>query len=162
MNLTHKIEQAFSYRQKPNKLIDSREKLVTPEQMEALWFSDRDWREITWENWEDHRDAIYAFTPEAFAYYLPSILTLSSQCPHQWFWPADALLKILDRSPVVDYWDTFITTRLLGLRVEEYEVLKDWLLVLSEHSNSASENTLDRAFDTICLLQKESTTRDEV
>jgi len=152
MKLTQKIEQAFSHRQKPNQLIESRESLITPEQMEALWFNERDWHEITWGNWEEHRDAIYAFTPEAFAYYLPSILTLSSQRPHQWFWPADALLIILDRSPVVDYWDTFITTRLLGLRLEEYEALKDWLLALSEYS-SVSEDTLDRAFDTVCLLE---------
>lgn len=155
MSLHQRIEQAFGERSKPNRLIELRDP-VTPEQEDALWFSGRDWSGITWGDWEDHRDALYAFTPEAFAYYLPSILRLSSQFPDRWFWPTDTLLRILDRSPVVEYWDAFIVTRLVGLQTAEYEALKEWLLWLAEHQASGSEDALGRAFDTVDLLQKET------
>lgn len=156
MSLCQQIEQAFGYRSKPNRLVEPKIP-VTPEQKDALWFDGRDWREITRKDWGNHRDALYAFTPEAFAYYLPSILCLSSQSPSQWFSPTDTLLQILDRSPVVEYWDAFIVTRLVGLKAMEYEALKSWLMWLAEHQDSNSEDALGRAFDTVDLLQKETT-----
>lgn len=155
VTLLRQIEQAFGDRKKPSKLVEERVP-VTPEQKDALWFGGRDWRDVTWSDWESHRDAVYAFTPEAFAYYLPSILTLSSVHPDQWFAPADGLLQVLDRSPVAEYWDAFITTQLVGLRTAEYEVLKSWLLSLSGHKGSDAEDTLGRALDTVDLLQKET------
>jgi hypothetical protein len=155
MNLQQRIKQAFADRAKPTRLIDAQEP-VTPDQKDSLWFSGREWQDVTWDDWESHRDALYAFTPEAFAYYLPSILCLSSQSPEKWFWPADSLLQVLDRSPVVEYWDSFILTRLVGLKTPEYEVLKEWLLVLSEQQGINSEDTLGRAFDTVNLLQNET------
>lgn len=155
MTLLRQIEQAFGDRPKPSKLVEERVP-VTPEQMDALWFGGRDWRDITWRDWESHRDAVYAFTAEAFAYYLPSILALSCSRPDQWFAPADGLLQVLDRSPVVGYWDAFITTRLVGLRTAEYEVLKEWLLSLSGRKGPDAEDTLGRALDTVDLLQKET------
>jgi hypothetical protein len=154
MILLENIRKAFSDRHKPDSLIKPKGKLLTYEQNEALSFDDREWYEITWEDWENNSDAFYAFTPEAFAYYLPSILSLSTKYPNRWFRPADDLIKILDRSPVIEYWDEFLSTRLLGLQSPEYEVLKEWLLFLSEHENCYdSGNTLDRAFDTVNLLQ---------
>lgn len=155
MNFRKKIEQAFKHRPKPVNVIDISRPLTT-EYEDALWFTDREWKEITWENWELYRDAIYAFTSEAFAYYLPSILLLSAEKPTEWFWPADALLQMLDRSPTVAYWDDFLISRLMGLRIAEYEVISEWLMYLSEHKGFATPETLARAFDTITLLQKET------
>jgi hypothetical protein len=155
MNLPQQIEHAFGNRAKPTELIEEQDS-VTPEQKDSLWFSGRDWRDITANDWEEHRDAIYAFTPKAFAYYLPSILVVSSQRPDQWFAPADSLLQMLDRSPVVEYWDSFITTRLIGLQAEEYEALKEWLLSLSGHKGHDAEDALSRALETVDLLQKET------
>jgi hypothetical protein len=155
MNLDQQIDQAFGHRAKP-KVVLTPNYPVASDAEDALWFSGRDWREITWEDWERHRDALYAFTPEAFGYYLPSILSLSSQRPDKWFWPADALLQVLDRSPIVEYWDAFLTTRLLGLQSAEYEALKGWLLSLSGQKDSGSEDALGRAFETVDLLQRET------
>lgn len=155
MTLLQQIERAFGDRQKPRNLVEERVP-VTAEQRDALWFSGRDWRAITWSDWESHSEAIYAFTPEAFAYYLPSILTLSLGHPDQWFPPADGLLRVLDRSPVVEYWDAFITTRLVGLRASEYEALKEWLVSLSGHKDAEAEEMLSRALETVDLLQKET------
>jgi hypothetical protein len=155
MIFDQKIEQAFHHRRRPNALVDDKQPL-TSEQRSAIWFSGRNWRDISWEEWEEHRDAFYAFSSEAFAYYLPSFLVLSFKRPGQWFWPADALLQVLDRSPIIEHWDAFLTTRLVGLQAEEYEVLKEWIISLPENTGSAYGKSLDRALETVDLLQGET------
>jgi hypothetical protein len=150
-----KIQQAFGDRCIPNQVTDGNMPL-TCEQTEAMFFRGRDWRDITWEEWESHCDAFYAFTPEAFQYYLPSIVSLAAKHPGRWFWPADALVHVLDRSPVVEYWDRFLTSRLLGLKPSEYEVLQEWILGLSGTPLIDSDETAGRAFDTLDLLKKET------
>lgn len=151
---TEAIESAFFWRSCPPKLI-SVKKVVTTEQQDAQWFTGLDWRTITRSDWEQHRDAIYAFTPEAFAYFLPSILALTSATPGEWLYVADVLLSILDRSPMIEYWDDFLLTRLLGLRDAEYAVMAQWLLDLSEFERTWP-HSIGRAFDTVELLRQET------
>lgn len=155
MNLINQIEHAFGHRLKPSNVVDARNPVGSDER-DALWFAGRSWQEVTWESWEDHSGALYAFTPEAFAYYLPSILSLSSLHPEKWLGPADTLLRVLDRSPLVEHWDSFIATRLVGLQTAEYEALKEWLLSLSGHKDSEAEDALGRALETVDLLLKET------
>lgn len=155
MSLLHRISHVFSARTIPNIVVEKTH-AVTTEQNDLNWFVNRDWKSITWDDWEKHRDAIYAFSPEAFSYYLPSILSLSITRPGIWFFPADALLGLLDRSPTVEYWDTFLTTRLVGLQMDEYEILKEWLLLICEYRSSEYSESISRAFDTVNLLQKET------
>jgi hypothetical protein len=121
---------------------------------DAQWFAGRDWSELDWDEWIAHSSAFYTFTPQAFAYYLPSIMLLSASRPNDWFAPADSLLQILDRSPAVENWDAFLTTRLVGLKCDEYEAIKAWLLHLS--AGSAYLDHLDRSFDTVDLLEHET------
>jgi hypothetical protein len=155
MNLNQKIKCAFEHRLKPDFLVNT-QGYPGSDESDALWFSGRDWTEITYADWESHSGALYAFTGEAFAYYLPSILSLSSSQPRKWLSPADTLLRMLDRSPVIEYLDSFITTRLIGLETAEYEVLKEWLLSLSGHINDDAEDALCRGLETVDLLQKET------
>ncbi|MEZ5826815.1 MAG: hypothetical protein R3C97_19490 [Geminicoccaceae bacterium] len=129
---------------------------VTAEERDALWFGNKAWDEITWDDWERHPDAIYTFTPEAFVYDLPSVLCLSAENPDRWFWPADSLVKLLDRSPVPEFWDEFLLTRMLGLNTDQYEILKKWLLLLAEHGEQDFGDSIGRAFDTVVLLQSKS------
>lgn len=155
MSVCRKIEAAFAGRPKPKRLIEPKYP-ITPEQRDALWFDGRGWQEISWDDWESHHDAFYAFTPDAFLFYLPSLLCLSSKNPERWFWPVDALLQILDRSPVVEHWDAFVLARFVGLRPAEYEALKAWLLLLADHEANVSGEALGRAFDTVALMQAET------
>ena len=155
MTFHHKIKQAFAERSIPTMLVEIKTP-VTPEQNDALWFKGQNWEEITWEDWDIHRDAFYAFTPEAFAYYLPSIICISIEFPQKWFLPVDSLLHILDRSPVVEYWDNFIVTRLIGLKQKEYEMLKEWILLLSENPPAGLDVDFGRVFDTVDLLESET------
>lgn len=153
MSLENKIVSAFAHRRMPVKLIEERGP-PTSEQADALCFAQRAWPDVTWEDWVNHSGAVYAFTPEAFSYYLPGVLILSMQRRDEWFPPADSLLHMLDRSPVVEYWDFFLTTRLVGLHAAEYEVLKEWLLQLSD--DSVYGDSVNRSFDTVDLLHRET------
>lgn len=154
------IENAFSSRAMPSEVVKF-SKDITSETNDANWFKNKDWHDITWDDWEAHRYAFFSFTPQAFLYYLPSILRLSSERPDSLFLPAEALLQVLDRSPVVEYWDEFILNRLYGLDFKEYEAIAKWIEVLSDSCVVASEDTLGRAFDTIALLQKSSMSNRE-
>jgi hypothetical protein len=156
VTLREKIVETFGYRPKPDEVVASCE-TATSDQRDALSLGERAWQELTWDDWTEHSGAFYAFLPDAFRYYLPSILTLSIERPDQWFFPADALIQILDRSPTVAYWEEFLTDRLLGLRICEYEALSDWLLLLAaEYEAIAPHETVGRAFDTVALLQQAS------
>jgi hypothetical protein len=155
LSFREKVENAFVIRKQATRLICECG-TVTPEQQDALWFDRRDWRDVTWAEWQAHRDAFYAFTPETFIYYLPSILLLSLHNTNRGLLPADALLQLLDRSPTIEYWDEFLVSRLLGLQTPEYEVLIDWAIALAETGTIESGDSLGRAFDTIYLLRQQS------
>ena len=130
---------------------------------EALWFSGRDWHEITWPDWRDHSSAILFFDPEAFAYYLPSVLMLSAQNPSEWLEAAESLITELDLSPNPEGWTEGLVRRFLGLNPFELDVLKEWLLQICEYAPyrqweiaaSGPGDTFGRAFDVLDLLKKE-------
>nr|WP_297384919.1 hypothetical protein [uncultured Roseateles sp.] len=154
MNMQQQIDEAFAHRAQPTRLIESGTS-TTPEQSDALWFG-RDWRSITRRDWELHPDALFAFTPEALAYYLPSVLATTLDSEGQWLQVADSLIGALDRSPRVEFWDAFLSKRLVGLKPAEYEVLQAWLLSLSGLNDAWEEDTLTRAYETVELLKQET------
>jgi hypothetical protein len=100
VKLSERIERVFSTRLKlaQVRLADEVIQLDDDEE-DALWFSGRDWHEITWQNWQEHSDAIFFFDPEPFVYYLPSILLLSAQNPNESLNAGDSLIGELDRTP---------------------------------------------------------------
>jgi hypothetical protein len=155
MSIQSDIESAFAHRKRPTKLIELQSP-TTPEQNDAMWFKNRDWREIDWKDWEAHSDAIFAFVPEAFIYYLPSILTATLNAPNKQLLVADFLIGTLDRSPEPYHWDKFITDRFIGLEAAEYQALKDWILDLSGQSTVYSEDSLTRSFETTELFARET------
>ena len=164
MNLDEKIERGFGDRPKPAQVRLGDEVLQLDSDVEeALWFSGRDWHELTWRDWQEHSNAIFFFDPEAFAYYLPSVLLLSAENPTESLTAADSLIGQLDRSPSVEGWHESFVSRFLALRSEELDALKEWLLQVCEYvpykrwgiAASGPGDTFGRAYDTVDLLQKE-------
>ena len=161
MKLPETIEQVFSSRAKPDhvRLADGVLQLDF-EVEEALWFSGRDWHEITWQDWRQHSSAIYFFDAEAFAYYLPSLLLLSAQNRNEWLEPAQSLITALDQSPNAEAWTDSFVSRFLELNLAELDMLKQWLLEVCEYvpyrrsgiAASGPGDTFGRAFDTLDLL----------
>jgi hypothetical protein len=164
MTLQEKIECAFAGRRLPAELVEPEAYLQFDSDVEeALWFAGRDWHELSWKDWLEHSSATLFFSREAFAYYLPSLLLLSAQNVSEWSYAVDSLIGELDRSPSVDGWNEHFTRRFLGLRSEELDVVKEWLLCLCESpcyrgygvSASGPGERFARAFETVDLIQKE-------
>jgi hypothetical protein len=155
MNLKSEIAEAFTHRRAPQELIERRG-ILTPEQSEALWFQNRDWKDLNWQDWEAHSDAIYTLVPTAFANYLPSILCCSLDVQDHLLLAGRIILGVLDRSPKVEFWDHFMVQRFVGLAAKEYEVLKLWLVRLSGQIPGIDEDSLTRAYETVEILETET------
>jgi hypothetical protein len=162
--LSEKIERVFSTRPTPAHVRLADEVIQLDDDVEdALWFSGRDWHELTWQNWQEHSAAIFFFDPEAFAYYIPSILLLSAQNPNESLNAADSLIGELDRTPDPEEWSEAFVSRFLELNLAELDMLKEWLLEVCEYvpyrrsgiAASGPGDTFGRAFDTLDLLRKE-------
>jgi hypothetical protein len=164
MSLRERIEEVFAHRAKPTEVVV----VTSPYEMDsdlrqALWFADHDWRDIAWEDWQEHSNAIFFLAPEAFAYYLPSLLLLSAENPRESLTAADSLINQLDRSPDMEGWTEGFSSRFLGMNLAELDVLKEWLLQVCEYAPyrgwgiaaSGPGDTFGRAYDTVDLLQKE-------
>lgn len=154
LRLVRQIERAFAHREKPEVLIDR--SIPVADDEDALWFAGRDWREITPQDWKDHYDAFFRFAPDAFRYYLQSILCLVATNPDENLLAADALINCLDRTPNPEWWDEFVLTRLSGLQIDEYDAIGGWIAMLSGNSKVYTEDSLTRAYQTIWLLQAEA------
>lgn len=164
MNLAEKIAATFAARQMPLDLVQAAYRVHPDSDVEdALWFYGRDWHKLTWQDWQQHSSAIHFFVPDAFAYYLPSVLLLSSQNPGEGLMAADSVINELDQSPVVDRRTEDLASRCLGLSPAELDVLKEWLLQICEYvpykglgfAGSGPGDKFGRAFDTVDILQRE-------
>ncbi|GLH80853.1 hypothetical protein SSBR45G_57620 [Bradyrhizobium sp. SSBR45G] len=154
LRLVRQIECAFAHREKPEVLINRPVPVADDE--DALWFAGRDWREITPRDWRDHSDAFFRFTPDAFRYYLQSILCLVAKNPDETLLVADALIDCLDRTPNPEWWDQFLLDRLCGLQMDEYDAISAWIAMLSESSKLYDGDSLLRAYQTIHLMHADA------
>lgn len=161
--LVNKIERAFDWRKMPASAIDRVSILQFDSDVDdADWFSEKNWHDVTLGDWKNHSSAYTFMSNEAAAYYLPSLLILSASHPEEWISSLDSLIMNLDCTPDWGVKDDRIRERYLGWRIEEYEVLQDWLLFMSEHGPDLAHGTagpgdrFGRAFELIELLKQET------
>lgn len=153
MTIEKKIEAAFSHRNVPDVCVTLGETL-TPEIGDALQFQHRRWTDISWRDWDSYPDAFFSLNPNAFQYYLPSLLVGVLQHEHQNFVALHSLVGVLDRSPEPAFWDTFLTSRFLGLYVCEIEVIQEWFVILAERVTFFSDETILRCIETLELIRQ--------
>lgn len=154
MNLVSQISTAFSARVSPATVIPPSHP-TTHEYIEALHFQGRDWREITCDEWASYSDAIYAFSPSAFCYFLPGMLSSQVREQRADLLITSALLNMLDRSPNMDTWDDFFVERWPLLTTEECRAVQQWILWLANQSIGFDDDTLMRSYETLEILATE-------
>lgn len=163
MTFRQKVERAFAHRSLPTEVVAPESYLQFDSDVEdALWFTGRDWRDLTWDNWRDRYDAIFHISPAALPYYLQSILCLTAENPSDNLLAADAIIHTLDRSPTTEGWDEFFRRRFTLLTSKELDCLEEWLLTLCDSpayrsygiASGGPGDTFGRAIDTITLLKK--------
>lgn len=166
LKLIERIGKAFAHRPMPAEVVKMDGRFQIDSDIEdALWFAGRDWRDLNAENWRCHYSGLSYFSPEAFAYYVQSLLILTIQNPkHYPDLAVDSLVWELDSSPGIENLSPLATRRYYGFSDEEFEAIKEWLLWASENVSdvfsgaavSGPGDGFGRAFDSIHLLQKVS------
>ncbi len=147
-----KIEAAFVHRAPPTVMSDSKQ-LADFEYEEVMSFGGMRWQDVTFEQVERNSDAVFWFSPEAFCYYVPGILSASLK-ENRWDANAyDSIIGMLDRSPEPDYWDDFFHPRWTRLTVPEVDAVDAWIHWLELVQPDAFHgNSYERAHDTLALL----------
>ena len=168
MGLAEVIEKAFAGREMPAKVTDSDcSDPIDSDVADVLWFSGRNWREITWNDWKKHDTALSFFTQDALAYLLPSVLLLSLQRPGEYLPAAGYLIRTFGSrywAPSPEYWKDYFRIRFVGLRTEEYEAVKEWLLFVKNletyrkyrNIKPGAGDIFERALETVSLAQRET------
>lgn len=93
--------------------------------------------------------AIYGFSPNAFAYFLPRFLVASIVEDNAGLVTNTSIIGMLDRGGE-KYWDDYFRERWTILSQEECASVQDWVLWLSDAEPAEfNELELTRAFDTL-------------
>ncbi len=146
------IARAFTDRALPTTMTDSKQ-LSDAEYEEAMSFDGLRWQEVTFERIERNSDAVFWFSPEAFRYYLPGLLSAGLKENR---WDAncyDALIGMLDRSAKPDYWDDFFLPRWPLLTAAELSAVAGWVGWLeSAQPDAFHDNSYARVRETLALL----------
>lgn len=155
------VQSAFSDRAPPKKITDSKQ-LSDSEYAEVMSFEELKWREVSVALIEQAPDAVFWFSPEAFCYYLPGVLTAGLRAGRSDLLYFDSLIGCLDRNPEPDYWDDFFFPRFTLLSPEEITAVSAWAhwMELVE-PDGYHELTYQRVKGTLELLRQRATTGDE-
>jgi len=146
-----KIASAFGHRPRP--IVVTNVDVCSSLRDDALHFEGKNWESVSANDWMRYGDAFFGFSPEAFVYYLPSILGLSLERSKELFAAADALITALDTSADPDIWPEWFSQRFGLLTADELEVLMDWSAhYLSEHSTGEGSESA-RVTDTLAMLE---------
>jgi hypothetical protein len=144
------IETAFQQRSRPEVITDVQ--VESTLRHDAMRFENRDWRSVTVDDWNEGSDAYFGFSPDAFRYFLPSIVALSLNSLHDLI-AADQLIGSLDTSGNPEIWDEWFAARFVPLTSPELGVLLKWASFHREAADSHDELTMARVCDTIETLQ---------
>lgn len=146
-----KIASAFEHRQRPTDITNVT--VCSSLRDDALHFQGKDWEEVGQQDWLSYSDAFFGFSPEAFAYFLPSILSLSLERAEGSLPAADALITALDTSADPDLWGEWFVQRFGALTADELEVLQDWSTLHLSDASRGEGTEFDRVRDTLGMLQ---------
>ncbi len=157
MEALSSIREAFAHRSLPMLVVRS-DAPDTDEYDDARHFQGRTWESLTCAELDAHQDAMFGFSPEAFCYFLPGVLSAGIRENRPDLLVNTSLVMTLDRSNTPTSWDDFFAKRWPSLTAQECLAVQDWLLWLTEaHPHSVPESSLGRAFDTMQLLVDSAT-----
>lgn len=148
-----RIEVAFGWRVRPGSCVVSNAPR-TDEYEDAGAFDDIEWKDVSDKMLNKHPAAIYGFSPEAFAYYLPGIMASAVRDNAPDSRAVDGVVAMLDRSNQAGTWDDWFVARWSLFSVDELVVVSDWLLWLASSGDAGfTDSQLTRALDTVDMLR---------
>jgi hypothetical protein len=145
------ITSAFAQRQRPKTVTTI---TVNSElRDDALHFDGMDWSQVVAEDWRHWSDAISGFTPDAFLYFLPSLLIVSLDKSNLPLVAADVLISLLATSADPEIWHEHFSKRFQKLSLLELKALKDWTYIYLEGEPTTEGSDFARVQETIVLLE---------
>jgi len=157
MNFIERVERVFASRKMPVELVGRVEPgSYSSDEQHALWFAQRDWRSLTSEDWIKHGDAVFRFTHEAFAYYLPSLLKISIEAPDKWLNAASAIVTLLESGSALENWGYSHKSGFVGFSCDEFAIIREWLLFFQDretYNEPYGTERVNRALGTLRILQ---------
>ena len=120
---------------------------------DARHFEGLEWTQVTAEDWRRYGDAFFGLSPEAFIYFLPSLLLVSLEQANLPLEAADALVSSLDTSADPDIWPGWFVERFSMLALPELKALKDWAAVYLDWAETGEGSETARVRDTLAMLQ---------
>lgn len=152
MNVIELIETAFAGRSKPAAVVAPGHP-QTDEYQDALAFDGLAWQDLRIALLEEHSDAVFGFSPDAFCYFLPGIFCAGMRESRPDLLVNHSLIMGLDRAGAPSSWDNFFRSRWPQLTPAECHAAQQWVLWLSDSVPPAiAPASLTRAFDTLELL----------
>lgn len=152
MITSEQISIAFRDECLPRHLIDISYP-VESDVADALKFSAINRDCITAEFWVLHYSALYSFHPDAFIYYLPSLLTCSLGKTVN-FLPLAVLLGMLDTSADPKLWDKFFIDRFGRLTIMQCDVLGKFVQSILVPDLELDEMKKERVILTVLMLRE--------
>lgn len=152
-----KIQSAFSERTLPSLVIPT-DVPPTDIYQDADNFLGKKWDSISCEELEKNPAATSGFTPQAFCYYLPGIMSASIRERRPDLIANAALVYMLDRSNTPSSWDNFFIERWGALNCAECRAVQLWILWLADANPAEfTDSELSRSFDTLEILSHRGT-----
>lgn len=152
MNDLEFIEHAFSGRSTYDQITSSTQ-LTKFEQEEVSNFVGKHWSSINSGMLSSCFEVIYWFSPEAFCYFLPGILSAGIKEFKSDLVIYDSIIQMLDRSPNPEYWDEVFIERWTLLSKDECDAVQKWLFWIIDSGSNFDEISINRALDTLELLK---------
>jgi hypothetical protein len=155
MSLIEIIEDAFINRTIPNETLNvpHGRDCFDSDERDALWFLNREWHDITAQDWAAHYAALTFFTAEALAYYLPSIMITALKFPNEPLIAAENLIDLLFVEDTQLFGVDGRKSRFSMLHRGELDALGAWLEFSQGPRKSAD---IDSALRLISRLKKEA------
>jgi hypothetical protein len=146
------ILNAFQERKQPTNIIRIEQRIFA-DTVDASYFSNKICANISWDDWSNHSDAIFTLSPEAFIYFLPSVLILSLENPLRWLGAADVVINSLNRSANYEYWDNWFLERFTNLTFQELDTITSWVEEMSLVDTYTDQDGWMRVYQTLDLLK---------
>lgn len=144
------MASAFEHRQRPAAV--TAVAAASTLRDDARHFEGMDWTQVTADDWRGYSDAFFGFSPEAFLYFLPSLLLLSLEQSNLPLNAADALVSSLDTSGDPDLWDDWFNARFRRLTASELAALRECSRVYLGGAEKAEGSEFARVQDTLAML----------
>lgn len=152
MSVAQDISRAFSSRECPDVFYTSTE-LTKDEISSVLELKQLRPSSYPIEFLQENYDVVFWLSPQAFCYCLPGFM-LASLREKGNLLIADAIIGMLDRSSLPDFWEKFFCDRWLLLQRDELIAIQSWLIwILDNRYDHYDISRLDRAFDVLSVLE---------